>query len=329
MGELQSLERLVAQMLDETGLTDALGGSEEVMIGLRQIQAELMRVSVDVHVAKTREVSLAKAVRDFHNYPSLARIHSAVDDALRWSMPPAIADWARRIFRQPPPPILDDFRGHLVERASTDSNHILRLLCEWALFEGLYLTLSIVAYLDPDATFMLGMESEDFAEIAEQTVSKWLAASESMTEDIRPFDIMVAAAMDALGRYGDVLQKSMACVTEEYRATVERRAQLELKLAELDPVDAWLIRNDLAATLGESPLSIERLQQRHLDLLPEKNRNAIDQRKSRTRKKLIDGGIAAIRRKKPAMLDLIREYVELATQKPKRPVKSKAQRSRC
>lgn len=329
MGELQSLERLFALVLDEIGMTKLLGGSEEVMSGLREIQAELLRLGLDVQVARTRGVSLAQAVRDFHNYPALARVHTGFDDGLRWSMPPAVAAWARRLLLRPPPPLLDDFRGHLVDRAATDTNPILRLLCEWALFEWVYLTLAIAAHLEPEDTYMLGMDSEDLAEIAEQTVAKWLAASDSLTEDIRPLHVLVAAAMDALTRYGDALQKAMADATEEYRDTVARRARLDRLLAELDAADAVLIRNDLAKNLGERPLSVELLQQQRPHLFAERNRNAIDQRTSRTRKKILEGGIPAARRKKPAVIDLIREFIELAAQEPKRPAKSKAQRSRC
>lgn len=329
MRDLESLEQLLALVLSETGLSDLVGGSEVLISGLRELQAELLRIGLDVQVARARVVPLAQAVRDFHNYPALARAHTALDDGLRWSMPPGVAAWARQQLLQPSPPILEELRGHLVERAASAANPILRLLCEWALFEWVYLTLTITAHLQPECTFMLGMDNEDLAEIAEQTVARWLAASPALSEGIRPFHVLAAAAMDSLTRYADVLQKAMADASEEYRDAVTRRARLDLLLAELDAADAVLIRNDLATKLGERPLSAELLQEQRPFLFPGRNRNAIDQRKSRTRKKLLTGGIAAARRKKPAMVDLIRELVELAATEPKSRTKSKTQRSPC
>ena len=90
MDEQNSLQ-IIGEVIAATGLAELLGGAEHIVSGLQQAQVELARVGLDVQLAKARGTSLAIAAQDFDNYPALARLHSAVEDMLRWSMPPGYA----------------------------------------------------------------------------------------------------------------------------------------------------------------------------------------------------------------------------------------------
>lgn len=298
---------LISRFFDSLGLTEIIGGPEALLAGLHQVQADLLRVGLDVQTAKARGCRLSKAAQDFDNYPYLARMHTTMDDMLRWSLPPALAAWARRCFLEPPPPIADELRTYLVDMAASDPNPVRRAMCEWGLFECVRMNLTIRVHLYPEETSMIGVESDDLREIAEQTVATWLRPPVLPTDGIRPFHVIVAAALAALDDHGQDLRQAMLLVHNDYREQVERQARLDQLLSELDAADAVLIRNDLAKGLGEPHLSVELLQKRHPLVLGDRDRNTLDQRTSRTRKKLLKGGVQAARRKTSALLDIIKE----------------------
>lgn len=298
---------LIRRFFDSFGLTEIVGGSEALLAGLNQIQADLLRVGLDVQTAKAKGCSFSKAVQDFDNYPHLARMHTAMDDMLRWSLPPAMATWARQFVLEPPPLIADELRTYLVDMATSDPNPVRRAVCEWGLFEGVMMNLTIRVHLYPEETSMLGVERNDLCEIAERTVANWLKPPTIPTDGIRPIDVIVAAALSALDEYSQQQRQAMLLVQNDYREQIERQSRFDQLLSELDAGDAVLVRNDLAKELGERRLSVELLQSRHPLVLGDWDRNTLDKRLSRTRKKLLKGGVSAVRRKQDALLDIFAE----------------------
>lgn len=298
---------LLIKYFDALGVTEIVGGTEQLLKGLQEIQMELLRVGLDVQMAKARQQPLAEAALDFDNYPFLARMHVGIEDLLRWSLPPQMEAGVRKIFTEPPLPIIDDLRATLVEMAAADPNPVMRSVCEWALFEGMRINLMIRIDHYPEETSLIGFTADDVARIAEDTVAIWLKPPVPSPDGIRSFEVMVAGAFVAMDEHAQELKQAMALVQKEYREEVERKARLDQLVGEFDAADAVLIKNALAPRLGEQQLSIELLQKRHPYVLGVGSRNALDQRISRTKKKLSQGGVPAVRRKAPALIDIIKE----------------------
>lgn len=67
---------LLIKYFDALGVTEIVGGTEQLLKGLQEIQMELLRVGLDVQMAKARQQPLAEAALDFDNYPFLTRMQA-------------------------------------------------------------------------------------------------------------------------------------------------------------------------------------------------------------------------------------------------------------
>ena len=122
-------------------------------------------------------------------------------------------------------------------------------------------------------------------------------------DEVRPFHVIVAAAVAALDVHAHELRSGLAQVQRDFADAAQRRAEFEEVLGEMDVRDALLIRNELAPGLDEQRLTIEHLQDRHAFVLGDVSRNALDQRIKRARVK----SKVALARRRPALIDLLRE----------------------
>jgi hypothetical protein len=147
------------------------------------------------------------------------------------------------------------------------------------------------------------MEMGDLDRIAEERVAKWLSEEPTAPDGVRPFDVIVRAAQNALNAHADGLRLALANVQRDFVEELQRRAHIEKALGEMDVRDALLIRNEFAPNLDEQQLTVELLQERHGLVFGDVSRNALDQRKKRSLKKGHDG----LRRRRVALLDLLRE----------------------
>ena len=237
------------------------------------------------------------------NYPQLARLHAAVDDILTMSLPPQLAAWMQSLLSMPEPPTFDGMRAAMVA-AAADSQHPHRqALARFALFEGVRLNLVVMARWFPHETLGVGLEMGDLDRIAEARVSEWLAEGPAVPDDVRPFHVIVPAAVQALSAHAEELRAGLANLQREFLEAAQRRAAVEEVLSEMDVRDALLIRNEMAPGLDEQRLTVEHLQERHGLVLGDVSRNALDQRIKRARVKSRD----ALRRRRVALLDLLRE----------------------
>jgi hypothetical protein len=260
-------------------------------------------VALDAYAAQRRGVPLSEAASDFVNYPQLARVHAAVDGILTMSLPPQLVAWVLSLLSMPEPPSFDRMRAAMVA-AAADSRHPHRqALARFALFEGVRLNLVVMAKWFPHETLGVGLEMGDLDRIAEARVSEWLAEGPAVPDDVRPFHVIVSAAVQALSSHAEELRAGLAHLQRDFLEAAQRRAAVEEVLSEMDVRDALLIRNEIAPGLDEQRLTVEHLQERHGFVLGNVSRNALDQRIKRARVKSRD----ALRRRPVALLDLLRE----------------------
>jgi len=274
----------------------------EFEAGLAHLETEVERVALDAHAAQRRGLSLSNAVQDFVNYPQLARLHASIDDILTLSLPPQLFGWVQMLVSTPEAPSFDMMRTAVVA-AAADSHHPRRqALARFALFEGVRLNLVLMARWFPDETLGVGLDMDELDKIAEDRVEHWLAEDLALHNDVRPFHVIVAAAVHALNDRADELRAGLALLQRDFFEAVQRRAAVERVLSEMDVRDALLIRNELAPALDEQRFTVEHLQERHT-VLGGVSRNALDQRMKRIRAKLK----SAPPRRSVALLDLLRE----------------------
>jgi hypothetical protein len=275
----------------------------EFEIGLTQLEAEIERIALDAHTARLAGLTFSEAASDFVNYPYLARVHVAIDNMLTMSLPPRLAKWVQTFLSMPQPPSLNNMRTALVATAVSSDNPRLEALARFALFEGVRLNLVVMARWFPTETFGVGLEMIDLDKIAEERTAEWLAQEPVVPDDVRPFHVIVAAALQTLGERADELHRALAELQRDFVEEVQLRGTVEEVLGEMDVRDALLIRNELAPSLGEQHLTIERLQERHLMVLGNVETNTLHVRSGRAR----SGTRDSLRRKRVALLDLFRE----------------------
>jgi hypothetical protein len=263
---------------------------------LEGIEAELLRVAFEAHDAAERGVRLAEAVRDPLAYPALHRLHRGVADALVMSLPAELESWLLRARREGDPTI-ERLRAGLAQLAVAGAP-AESALAELLIFEGVRARLLVAAYETRSAYEAVGGTAEEIDEIAEEEVARFLSSwpAEGVA-GVRPFQVLLAGAMVELTRRTEVLQALLARTQEWLVASLAERAAVEQRLRELDPADAALVRNELAAYLGDERLTVEQLGREHPLLLGESRRDALDQRISRFRKKLRAGGLDAVRKR--------------------------------
>jgi hypothetical protein len=257
-----------------------------------ELEALLLRTAFEAHDALARGLPLADAARDGVRFPSLFRLHAGLGDALELSIATEVGEWlddARRSAEQ-----LDRLREGLVQVAAL-GQPLEAALARFLLFEAVRTRLLVAAWASDTAFEAAGGDPEDVDAIAAAEVARAVASSPSLPPDIRRFRLLLAAAMVELTRHAEELRASLARAQGDLVASFGERAAIEAQLRELDPVDAVLVRNELARYLGEERVTIEELTRRHPVLLGGHKRDALDQRMSRFRRRLLSGGLRAIR----------------------------------
>jgi hypothetical protein len=275
--------------------------SADIEAGLEHLEAEAERIALDAYSAQRRGVPLSEAACDFVNFPQLARFHAAVDDILSMSIPPELVTWVQSLLSMPEPPSFDGMRTAMVAAAADPVHPRRQALARFALFEGVRLNLVLATRWFPHETIGVGVEMGDLDRIAEARVASWLAAGPAVPNDVRPFHVIVSAAVHALNAHAEELRAGLVHLQCDFVVAAERRAAVEEMLNEMDVRDALLIRNEIAPAFGEQRLTVEHLQERHGFVLGDVSRNALDKRIGRARTRSKDG----LRRRRVALVDLL------------------------
>lgn len=308
------IERLYRQL----GITELI--SEEALPrAFAQLEAGLLRVTVDVRTAMTRGVALADAVRDDLEYPHLYAAHAGLDDILAGSVSKEFEHWVRRIRQMPTPPIFAELQRALASMATgagpwADAARFL-------LFEGVRTNLLFARWQAQRASDTFDVPEyerdvpvliDDVAidAIAEREIECLIAIAPIIPDGVSPLQAMLAAAMGGLAEHAEAIRAMLAHVDDEIIEGLAERARFERAVRTLEPMDAVLLRNELAPRLGEQQLSTKELRRAHPVLLGSHTPNALDQQISRLRRRLHASGADALKpRVRPSLYQLMYDLI--------------------
>jgi hypothetical protein len=287
-------------------LVDAFGvpGLER---GVEQLQAALVRLWVEALDAAAKGRGLTDAAEDEATFPALHRLHIAVHDILTMSLPAELLGWAKAFLARPDTGFFDDLQRGLGRLAAGDGP--ARALGRVLLYEAVRLNLIIAEHLSGSSIASVGGQARDVDLIAEAEVARWIEhAQAEPSGDERPLELLVAAGLQDLSRHIAELKDVVRRVDEDLVSAFRLRAELELKLRQMDAADAVLIRNAFAPALDEQRREVEALRDQHAMVLGERSRDAIDQQVSRLKRRIAGEDWPERRRK--AIIDLIAEAEE-------------------
>jgi hypothetical protein len=244
-------------------------------------------------------------------FPALHRLHVAVRDALTMTLPAEVTGWVRKIMAEPESPIADEVMAGLARLAAApdgSTNHEARAAARVLLYQAVRVNMIVAEHLSNTSIAVVGAQPEDIDRIAEIEVARWIAIAredQEHVEGIRPLHVLVAAALVHLERHVDELRDMLARVEDDLATAFRLRAELELKLRDMEAADAVLIRNAFAPAIREQRVEVETLQASHPMVLGERKRAAIDQQVSRLRRRIAEGDWPT--RRGTALIDLIEE----------------------
>lgn len=306
-------------MLTELNLGALAPSPEHLEQGLVELEAVLLRIANEAHEAEARRVPLIEAVQDDVTFPALHRLHVGVRDFLTFELPKPFIDWFTSFMERPTSPLGEELQvalGRMALSASVPAagSALARVL----LFEAIRLNVllmdhipaavergtdSSVAALAVPTLVRQAVDDRDIDAIADRQLSWWIKAASEIPGDVRPLNVLFAAAMVELNQQAEGLKEVLARVSGEIARELEARHELERRLQQMNAPDAVLIRNVASEALGEQRLTVERLQRNHPLALEGRSRNALDQQTSRLVRR-IESGCWPTRRA-PAVIDIL------------------------
>ena len=325
-----SLKGVFARVVDATGLLNLLP-ADQLQRGLRDLEAEMLRLSSDVLVADQRGVALHVAANDSASFPNLYKFHVGLRDILTMELPQPLLDWARALFEKPAVIDGDEIQLALGRIASSASHApVHRALARLILFEAVRCSMLMLDHVPQASAKLLpeiaaGRESEAFGldgvmvgleqrttaaqkidELAAAEVSWWIQQAVEFTGECRPVTTMLASALLQVAQHAAAFKAALSTFDAEVVAELKQRDELERILKRMNAPDAVLIRNYLGPEfLGEQRLSVEVLQEHHEIALGGRTRNALDQQMDRLKRRMATGDMPE--RQRPSLVDLIAE----------------------
>lgn len=299
-----ALEQLYLQL----GITDVISEAE-LHAALSQFETKLLAIAVDMHGAESRGVPLRCAVHDEINFPHLHRAHATIGDLLNMDVPAPLERWMRQVASTPPPVLAEQIQTRLAHEAGgalSPSSCAARFV----LFECARAFLKLAAFRTDGAFEAVGASDEEIEEIAEENTDALIAMVPALPADIRPVHVLIASAMFELTETVEELRVSLRALGQDIALRLAEQAQIVRNLRDVEAVDAALIQNALAPSMGEQRVSLEQLQRKHPLLLGRRSRDALDQRASRLRKRLRQRVGRLPRRARPSLYQVIAKIGE-------------------
>ena len=258
---------------------------------------------------------MAEAARDHDNYQAFARFHTSLEDMLRWSMPVALANWCRALFRSN-----GDIKSAAeilivqgVRLARTTENPRIRAICEVLLFELIRVGLILEAELDESGILSYGSGDIARSVIAEDEVLRWL--DDPLLDERGVLELMMTTAMANQVAQAANLHRAVSLVQQSVLDAQAAEIRLNQRLNALDVADALLLRNAHADLFEEQQLSHKQLRDRHNAVFASLSENGMSQRLHRTKAKLMVGGVEAAKRQPLAIIDFAREAARAEEQR--------------
>ncbi len=277
-------------------------------VDLRELQEELDSVAVEALEARRRGVPLLSAVSDVR-FPALCALHQGLRDALFMEIPGELRPWVEHMAHGQTPQTataLHELSSELVRRAASPLPEaaLRQALAKVLVFESVRLRLLVAAWQSEEFE-SLGGDEKDVDAIAWDEVEALLSEPSWLEQDIRPMNVMFAAASVSLARDATGRALALRQVGEDLREELRMRARLRGALRELRLPESVLLENALATLLGQDRVELTELQATRPVALAGLTRQAMDQRVSRTRRAMTRDADKWPRRRSPALIDLL------------------------
>jgi len=236
------------------------------------------RLALEVFDAESRQVSFAVAVSD-PSFPLMGRVHHGLTDTLLYRLDPMMIRAMGQILYQSECGDFDPIR-QLMFAVATQRSTPESSLCRFLLWEAMRMNLLIATWDTPiiEAAGCL----HDVGVKAEKLLAEFLDKPMMLEDDVRPLNILVAAAAEGL-------EESIA----QFREAVGRHSHTCEAILGIEGILATVRQLDArsAAVLWPGQFSGELGSQQIADRYPHHfpSANAVEAQRSRTLKKLESG----------------------------------------
>lgn len=284
------------------------------LVDLGSIQSDLESVAREAAWARHLDVALVDAVHS-PEFPILRAFHQGIRDALFLEIPGELEPWIRTLTSAAPSReahgvvglqrMLVGFAQGEGPALHPEGQEMQAALAELLVFEAIRLQLLVLALSTEDFE-QVGGEESDIDAIAWAEVDALLGRLDANDPEVRPLQVMRAAASVALARDAAERADELRLAGEDLREELHMRARLRAALRELRLPEAVLLENALAALLGEERRELTDLQAERPVALDGLSRQAMDQRVSRGRRALARARQGWPSRRRPALFDLLR-----------------------
>lgn len=234
------------------------------------------RLAMEILDAETNGLKYIDAI-ELPSYPLMARVHYGVLDTLQWRMPPQILGPLRTVCQSAARGDFDPFRK-LIFDVATRRNDPEAALARFLLFQGIRLNLYIWTWEQPE--FEAWGCLRQVEDEAQETLETWLMAPEIQDTEVRPLHILVADAVLQLGRRASRMTSLLRAHIRDVVDEMTLMTDATRLVRALDAADAAVFRPGHAKEKAGS----QRIADRFPWHFP--SANAVEQRRSRFRKKL-------------------------------------------
>ncbi len=268
----------------------------------KQLEAELPAMTLAMHrlagevlEAEMLGIAYGEAV-DNPRFYLMGRVHYGVADTLQSRIPAEFVEVFREMLQRTEEGDFDDFR-QLAFATATQKGDLEGALCRFLLWQGMRLNVMIATWDNP------GLEAaglfDTVEQEAEKTLKAFLTVPDMLEPDVRPLNVLVAAAVKHLDAHVGQLRELFARESEAFKEilSAERLVALSRRLDDRHAAVFWP---------GEP--HYETSSQQIADRYPQhfSSANAVEAQRSRTKQLLARDGLP-----EPSgdrAIDLIREF---------------------
>jgi hypothetical protein len=237
------------------------------------ISLQTTRLALEVVAAETSGVSFLAAV-ERPEFPLMARLHFGVLDILQTELPRELRDGVRALLEHAAGGDFDPMRKLLFEVASRQGDPEAAL-ARFLLFQAVRLNLYLNTWTEPQLEAWGSLRRIE--ERAESIVRELLRVDLMFHPDVRPLHVLVKEALIHLAVDAERIEAALRENVKSFMEKMELLTEAHRVVRELKAADAAVFRPGMT-TEG---LGSQRIADRFPDHFP----SAVDQRRSRFRKR--------------------------------------------